>query len=202
MSAPHFPLSFESGRALILHRPHANLKALSRQLSQMGMQADVMWPDLPEDAAGRGYVVLFFDADMGHDSQFPWPPGQAPMPAIALIGSEAPGRIAWTMRQGADAHLLKPIGSGGVYSALLIANQAFQRRLALGTELAGLSSRLAKREALAEATATIMVVERLSAPRAYDRLRKLAMEARISIEEQAERLVAQSRHRRWRDGQP
>ena len=71
MSAPHFPLSFESGRALILHRPHANLKALSRQLSQIGMQADVMWPDLPEDAAGRGYVVLFFDADMGHDCAVP-----------------------------------------------------------------------------------------------------------------------------------
>lgn len=195
MNTPLFPTSFENGRALILHRPHANLKPLNRQLSQIGIEADAMWPDLPADAGTRGYSVLFFDADMGHDSQFPWPAGQAPMPTIALIGSEAPGRIAWTMRQGADAHLLKPVGSAGVYSALLIANQAFMRRQALGSEVAGLSSRLAKREALAEATAMIMVTERLSAPRAYDRLRKLAMEARIPIEDQAERLIAQSRYK-------
>ncbi len=195
MNTPLFPTSFENGRALILHRPHTNLKPLSRQLSQIGIEADAMWPDLPADAGARGYAVLFFDADMGHDSQFPWAPGQAPIPTIALIGSEAPGRIAWTMRQGADAHLLKPVGSAGVYSALLIANQAFMRRQALGSEVAGLSSRLAKREALAEATAMIMVTERLSAPRAYDRLRKLAMEARIPIEDQAERLIAQSRYK-------
>ena len=195
MSAPDLTQTIENGRALILHRPHANLKALSRQLSQIGMQAEVMWPDLPVDAATLGYAVLFFDADMGHDAQFPWPPGQAPMPAIALIGSEAPGRIAWTMRQGADAHLLKPIGSAGVYSALLIAKQAFVRRQALGNEVAGLSSRLAKREALAEATAVIMVSERLSAPAAYQRLRRMAMDARIPIEEQAERLLGSNAFR-------
>ena len=40
---------------------------------------------------------LFFDADLGHDAQFPWAPGAAPMPPIALIGSEAPGRIEWAL---------------------------------------------------------------------------------------------------------
>ena len=48
--------------------------------------------------------------------------------ANALIGSEAPGRIAWAIKRGADAHLLKPVSGGGIYSAVLIARDAFDRR--------------------------------------------------------------------------
>jgi AmiR/NasT family two-component response regulator len=180
------------GRALILHRPHATTEAILRQLTQIGLSADCVWPDLPAAVSATHYGFMFFDADMGHDQQFPWPAGAAPMPTIALIGSEAPGRVSWAIRQGADAHLLKPIGAGGVFSALLIARETFARRQALRAEVEGLRHRLGLREALAEATALLMVAESLDAAEAYKLLRRRAMDARIPVEDMAARLVAQS----------
>lgn len=112
MNDRHFTPNFEGRRALVLHRPHELVEALSRQLRQLGVTPLTAWPEMADATAAD---LLFFDADMGFDGQFPWPEGMAPMPTIALIGSEAPGRLAWAIRQGADAHLLKPIGSGGVF---------------------------------------------------------------------------------------
>ena len=120
--------------ALLLHRPHATTQALARQLAAIGLRALPCWPHL--DAAALSADFVFFDADQCHDEMFPWRPGEAPMPMIALIGSEAPGRIEWALGQGADAHLLKPIGAGGVYSALLIARQGFEARRAAADEIA------------------------------------------------------------------
>ena len=48
------------------------------------------------------------------------------MPLVALIGSEAPGRIEWALSHSADAHPLNPVGTAGVYCALLIARQGFE----------------------------------------------------------------------------
>jgi AmiR/NasT family two-component response regulator len=105
--------------AFILHRPHATVNALVRQLAAIGLNARDCWPELPAEALAADFV--FFDVDLGFDEQFPWKPGAAPMPLIALIGSEAPGRIEWALSHKADAQLLKPVGTAGVYSALLIA---------------------------------------------------------------------------------
>ena len=187
-STSHTP-RFENWRAIILHRPHALVDSIIRQLRQIGVTADVVWPDLPQDAASADYNIMFFDADMGHDDQFPWERGMAPMPAVALIGSEAPGRVAWAIHRGADAHLLKPIGSGGIYSAMLIASQAFERRQKLGAEIDGLRHRLSQRENLAAATAQLMVSQNIPAAQAYKALRRLAMAERVSIDEMARRVI-------------
>lgn len=187
------------GRALILHRPHATTDGLIRQLSQLGIGADSVWPDLPSRFDPAPYGVVFFDADMGHDAQFPWEAGLAPMPSIALIGSEAPGRVAWAIKRGPDAHLLKPIAGGGVFSALLIARDAFARRQHLRDEIGSLRRRLDQREALAEATALLMSNEGLSAAAAYHALRRRAMDERLSIEDMAVQLVAKGRIARRHD---
>ncbi len=187
-STSHTP-SFESWRALIVHRPHAIVDSIIRQLRQIGVSADVVWPDLPADFDATGYNIIFFDVEMGHDGQFPWGRGASPMPSVALIGSEAPGRIEWAIRRGADAHLLKPIGSGGIYSAMLIASHAFEQRRQLRADIDGLRYRLSRREGLAAATAQIMVTQNISAAQAYKALRLMAMAERVSIEEMAARLI-------------
>ena len=184
----HTP-NFENWRAAILHRPHALVDSIIRQLRQVGVAADVLWPDLPKDFDAAGYNIVFFDVDMGHDSQFPWGRGACSIPSVALIGSEAPGRVAWAIQRGADAHLLKPIGSGGIYSAMLIASYAFEQRKELRAEVDGLRQRLSLREGLAAATAQIMTTQNISATQAYKSLRLLAMSERVSIEEMAARLL-------------
>ncbi|MDP4033707.1 MAG: ANTAR domain-containing protein [Pseudorhodobacter sp.] len=174
-------------RALILHRPHPTVQALTRQLVAIGLQVDQVWPDLGAGALAADFV--FVDADMGHDAQFPWAPGASPMPMIALIGSEAPGRIEWSLQIGAHAQLLKPVGDNGAYSALLIARAAFDAHRSLSVEIADLRRRLDGRQTVVRAV-TLLAARGKSEADAYAQLRQMAMAWRISFEAAAERIVA------------
>ncbi len=177
-------------RAFVLHRPHATVNAILRQLSAIGLTAGECWPELPAEVLAADFV--FFDADLGFDEQFPWVPGAAPMPTIALIGSEAPGRIEWALSHNADAQLLKPVGNAGVYSALLIARQSFEARRRLAGEIAALQARVAERQTIVRAVAALSA-QGIDDERAYGQLRSLAMSWQISVEEAARRVVAMSR---------
>jgi AmiR/NasT family two-component response regulator len=173
--------------AFVLHRPHATVNALVRQLAAIGLDARDCWPDLPAEALAADFV--FFDVDLGFDEQFPWKPGQAPMPLIALIGSEAPGRIEWALSHKSDAQMLKPVGTAGVYSALLIARQSFEARRRLAGEIAALEQRVAERQTVLRAVSALS--ERgVDDERAYAQLRSLAMSWQVSVEQAARRIVA------------
>ncbi|SEN89535.1 Two-component response regulator, AmiR/NasT family, consists of REC and RNA-binding antiterminator (ANTAR) domains [Pseudorhodobacter antarcticus] len=177
-------------RALILHRAHPTVVALTRQLTAIGLEVRQAWPegdaDVAADASGVDFV--FFDADMGHDGMFPWPAQQPPVPLIALIGSEAPGRIEWALRAGAQAQLLKPVGDNGAYSALLIARDAFDAQRALFAEVADLRRRLNERQTVVRAVTMLMARGKPEAE-AYGQLRQMAMAWRISLEDAAGRIV-------------
>lgn len=175
-------------RAMILHRPHPTVQALERQLSAIGLNVATCWPDLDPEALAADF--LFFDADMGHDGQFPWKPGEAPMPMIALIGSEAPGRIEWSLQIGAHAQLLKPVGDNGAYSALLIARSAYDARRALSAEVADLRRRLDARQTVVRAV-TLLAARGKSEAEAYAQLRQMAMAWRVTFEDAAARVAAQ-----------
>ena len=174
-------------KAFILHRPHATVNALSRQLVAIGLEVCESWPELPPDALAADFV--FCDVDLGFDEQFPWKPGAAPMPLVALIGSEAPGRIEWALSHKADAQLLKPVGTAGVYSALLIARQSFVARRRLADEIAALETRVAERQTIVRAVAALST-QGIDDNRAYAQLRSLAMSWQVSVEQAARRIVA------------
>ncbi|WP_128513692.1 ANTAR domain-containing response regulator [Tabrizicola thermarum] len=174
-------------QAIILHRPHPTVQALSRQLTAIGLQVVQTWPELGPEALAADYI--FFDADMGHDGMFPWEPGQPPIPMIALIGSEAPGRIEWSLKVGSHAQLLKPVGDSGAYSALLIARDAFDAQKALSAEIADLRRRLEERQTVVRAV-TLLAARGKSDAEAYAQLRQMAMAWRISFEDAAARIVA------------
>lgn len=189
MSRPTRIPNLGGARAFILNRPHATVIAIKRQLSAIGLVVTDCWPELPVEAIGADFV--FFDVDLGFDQQFPWKPGEAPMPTIALIGSEAPGRIEWALSHKADAQLVKPIGNAGVYSALLIARQTFDARLRHADEIAALQARIAERQTIVRAVAALAAMG-FDEARAYGQLRSLAMGWQISIEEAARRIVAKA----------
>lgn len=173
-------------RAVVLHRQHPTVQALTRQLQAIGLVVTQAWPDLPDATAD----FVFFDADMAHDAQFPWPPGVPPMPLIALIGSEAPGRIEAALRIGAHAQLLKPIGDGGAYSALLIAQATLEAQRSLTAEVADLRRRLEARQTVVRAV-TLLAARGMSEAEAYAQVRRLAMDWRLTFEDAAARVVAQ-----------
>lgn len=174
-------------KAFVLHRPHPTVQAITRQLTAIGLDATECWPELPAEALGAEFV--FFDVDLGFDEQFPWKAGHAPMPLIALIGSEAPGRIEWALSHNADAQLLKPVTNAGVYSALLIARQSFEARRRLADEISALEGRVAERQTIVRAVAAL-TARGFDDERAYAQLRSLAMSWQISLEDAARRVVA------------
>jgi AmiR/NasT family two-component response regulator len=89
----------------------------------------------------------------------------------------------------ADARLLKPVGNAGVYSALLIARQAFEARRRLADEIASLETRVAERQTIVRAV-TALSAQGFDDERAYAQLRSLAMNWQVSLEEAARRIVA------------
>lgn len=184
--AAHIP-NLGGAKAFVLHRPHATVSAIARQLQAIGLEVVDCWPDLPAEALAADFV--FFDVDLGFDQQFPWARGAAPMPTIALIGSEAPGRIEWALSHKADAQLLKPVGNAGVYSALLIARQSFAARRQLADEITALQQRVAERQTIVRAVAALSS-QGVDDERAYAQLRSLAMNWQVSLEDAARRVVA------------
>lgn len=178
-------LDLAGARALILHRPHPTVTAVERQLHAIGLSALAVWPVLPPEI---GADFLFFDVDTGFDDQFPWPPGHASLPMIALIGSEAPGRIEWSLACGAHAQLVKPIGDSGVYSALLIAGAAFQAQARMARQIGDLQHRLGCRETVVRAVMALMA-DGLTETDAFARLRRLATDRRETVEAAAERIA-------------
>ncbi|WP_428644042.1 ANTAR domain-containing response regulator [Roseibium sp.] len=180
--------SFRSWTASILHKPHADRDAVCRQLQRLGVEISTSWPELPEEAKQSN--VIIFDADSGHDAQFPWSIDTHPMPMIALMGSEAPGRVEWAIRRGAIAHLSKPIASSGVYGALVVATQTFAMRKASEERIAKLETRLACRPQVAEAILLLMQHQGGTVEAAYRLLQDMAMNSRQTIETVAVDLVA------------
>lgn len=173
-------------RAVVLHREHASVEALIRQLGAIGLEATQVWPELPASSVGADF--LFFDVDHGFDEQFPWKSGEAPMPLVALIGSEAPGRIEWALSRQADAQIVKPVGNAGVYSALLIARRAFDERVRLGLEIAALRERVAERQTIVRAVVALSGTG-IGEEQAYAQLRTLAMSWQVTLEEAARRVA-------------
>jgi len=182
----HIP-DLRAARAVIVHRPHALVQAITRQLIAIGLNVVEVWPEPGPEILAADFV--FFDVDMGYDAQFPWTAGLAPMPLVALIGSEAPGRIEWAIAQGSDAQMLKPVGDSGVYSALLIARQSFEARQSLQAEISDLRARLAERQTVVRAVTLLAALGDCEAD-AYAHLRQLAMSRRETIEQAAQRIVA------------
>jgi response regulator NasT len=148
----HIP-NLDQACAVVLHPVPDQVATLIRQIKAIGLTVSHAWPDLPASSITADFI--FYDTDMGHDDQFPWEPGKAPMPMIALVGAEAPGRIEWAARMGADALLLKPVGSSGAFSALLMARHSFERRQSLNGEIKQLRHRMSARQTVVQAVALL-----------------------------------------------
>jgi two-component system, response regulator / RNA-binding antiterminator len=171
--------NFRNKRALLLHRHDRNLDAVVEQLEKLGLYVSVRWP--AESVAASDTDVVFFDSDLAFDGLFAWTPGAAPVPLIAMLGSEAPGRIEWTLAQQPSAYLLKPIGSTGVFAALSIAFYDFATKRAQEQERCRLEERLERGADVVLATVMLMRRYEVSPEAAFRMLRAESMRRRASL---------------------
>jgi len=180
--------NFRGFRALVLHRAENNSETLIRQLESLGLTVHRKWP--ADGVSAEGVDVVFFDADLGYDGLFAWPTSRPPIPLIAVMGSDAPGRIEWTLAQAPSAYLVKPIGSTGVFGALAIAFHAFETQQRLHLTLADLTRRIEARPVLFKAIFVVMEGFGVDDAEAYRLLRTNSMMHRVSIEELSSMIVA------------
>ncbi len=178
--------NFRGRRALILHRANGDTGRLARQLERLGMIVECAWPDFP--AGGEFADVVLFDADNGHPGMWPWAEGEAPVPLIALFGSELPSRLEWALDQGISAHISKPIRSSGVFSALVVAFANFAAAAEAAARLARLEARLAARPLVLHTLVALMTKCGLTEEEAFACLRRAAMNERLTIEDFCARL--------------
>ncbi|HTW25803.1 MAG TPA: ANTAR domain-containing protein [Acetobacteraceae bacterium] len=180
--------SLHGRRALILHRKDRNRDALESQLHRIGLDVACLAP--LSEVALPDADVIFFDADLGYQGLFPWNPSEAPVPLIAILASEAPGRIEWALDQGATAWLHKPIGSTGVFSALAVALRLFEERRQMRASIADLSERVRARPIVVRATLAVMSGLGVDENRALGLLRQAAMRERVTVELLSVRIAA------------
>lgn len=180
--------NFVGRRALVLHRPDEAIARLERQLRLIGFEVEQRWAPI---RPGETPDVVLVDADQGWSGLLPWQAGTAAtMPVVALLGSEAPGRIAWAIDQGAGAIIAKPVAAAAVYPALVLALHAFETRLAADQTIAALSERLQLRAIVTKAIEAIALAQQGDEEAAYCQLRDFAMRRRLTLEQAAAAILA------------
>jgi AmiR/NasT family two-component response regulator len=180
-------LSFLGQRAVILHRPGDTTDRLVRQCVLLGLRAEARWRPL------RGVEdvdIVLVDADEGWDGLVPWTPAEKPAPLVALLASEAPGRIAWALDQSADALIAKPVSASAVYPALVMATRRHAEARRLNERIARLEERVRLRPLVHAAVRALMVADGCDENEAYARLRREAMQTRLTFEQTAASLLA------------
>jgi AmiR/NasT family two-component response regulator len=179
--------NFNGWRATILHREDSNTERLMRQLRLLGLDPILQWAPL---AAAAVPDLVIVDADQGWDDLLPW--GRetaAACPVVAMLGSEAPGRIAWAIDQGAGAIIAKPVAASAVYPALVMAVAIHQERKGNADRLRFLEERVRLRPLVHAAVKKLMGAHRVDEERAYAILRDCAMRRRLPMEQIAAFIV-------------
>jgi AmiR/NasT family two-component response regulator len=183
-------LNFLGQRVIILHRPSDATDRLLRQCSLLGLRAEARWRPLH---SGEEVDIVLVDADEGWDGLLPWTPTERPAPLVALLASEAPGRIAWALDQGSDALIAKPVMASAVYPALVMATRRHAEARLLSERIAKLEERVRLRPLVHAAVRALMVAEGCDENEAYGRLRREAMRTRLTLEQAAGSLLASPR---------
>lgn len=181
--------NFRGLRALVLQSDSGGTDRLTGILERLGLVVLVANPQglsRSEDAGLPPCDLVLFDADEEIDATL-LDPFAGAVPMIALIGNEAPSRLARVVRFGCHSHILKPIRSMGVYSALILATNGHERHEASRREMEALRQRLAGRRLVMKAVLKRMTADGVDEDVAYEELRRRAMELRISLEEAARR---------------
>lgn len=176
--------NFRGLRALVIMAPDSGRDTLERTLGKLGLEV-IIAEALPCPTADVAtFDIVFFDADDGAE------PGtdsaaMPDLPLIAVIGSEAPSRLARVIRHRAASHILKPVRSSGIFTALLLAMNEHAARMRHQQDMLALRRRLAGRRVVMKAVLQLITLCGLSEEEAYEWLRREAMERRIPMEDMA-----------------
>lgn len=172
--------NFTGWNAMILAEEDGNCERLRRQLNLLGMRVAMQWKPLAGEALPD---LVLIDADRGWDELLPWTSENPLRPVVGLLGSEAPGRISWAIRQGCGALIAKPVTAAAIFPALVLAVSIHEERVAARMREAHLAERLKLRPVVHAAMARLKSERGLDDDKAYAVLRDFAMRRRVPVEQ-------------------
>jgi two-component system, response regulator / RNA-binding antiterminator len=187
--------NFRGVNALVIHGEDRNRTVLTETLTRLGLKIHVADPsDAP---AIRGALneaeIVVFDTDVAEAVALAWAGERIAVPLIAIVGLEAPGRLQRAFELEPSAVLYKPLRSTGIYSALFFATNEQRRRHELVRKVQLLEERRRYRRFVTRAIVDLMRDRGIDDEEAFRLLRKESMRRRLTIEEYAVQLAAESR---------
>jgi AmiR/NasT family two-component response regulator len=165
------------------------ISILRRQFNRLGMPVTEtdpeLWrvPDSPVD-------VIVLDADSIPIKSETVPALKLNAPVIALIGTETPSRLKWLLDLQPASFLIKPLRSAGLYTALVVAFDAAQRRNEEAALIEKLEDRIRSRRIVFAAVLQLMRSHALSEDDAFTLIRQTAMRHRTTIEQLSADIIA------------
>jgi len=169
-------------------RDEREISIVRRQLNRLGMT--ISEHDPAEPPPGETVDVIVMDADtipIKSDLAAAW---KAAAPIIALIGTETPSRLKWLLDLQPASFLVKPLRSAGLYTALVVAFDAAQRRMDEAAHVERLEDRIRSRRVIFAAVLHIMRSHGLSEMEAFALIRQTAMRHRTTIEQLSADIMA------------
>jgi AmiR/NasT family two-component response regulator len=182
------PFTVRGRRALMVMRDEREISIVRRQLNRLGMTISEHDPSQPPPEETVDVVVM--DADtisIKSDLACAWRSGA---PIIALIGTETPSRLKWLLDLQPASFLVKPLRSAGLYTALVVAFDAAQRRVDEAAYIERLEDRIRSRRVVFAAVLQIMRGHGLAEADAFTLIRQTAMRHRTTIEQLSADIIA------------
>jgi AmiR/NasT family two-component response regulator len=168
-------------------RDERDIAIVRRQLNRLGMTVAEHDPAEPPPA-DQAVDVIVLDADsVPIRSEPAW---TFNVPVIALIGTETPSRLKWLLDLQPASFLIKPLRSAGLYTALVVAFDAAQRRIEEAAHVAKLEERIRSRRIVFAAVLQVMRAHALSEEDAFALIRETAMRHRTTIEQLCAEIIA------------
>ena len=182
------PFSVRGRRALMVMRDEREISIVRRQLNRLGMTISEHDPAEPPPRETVDVIVLDTDTiPIKSDLAAAWKAGA---PIIALIGTETPSRLKWLLDLQPASFLVKPLRSAGLYTALVVAFDAAQRRMDEAAHVERLEDRIRSRRVIFAAVLHIMRSHGLSETEAFALIRQTAMRHRTTIEQLSADIMA------------
>lgn len=183
------PFSVRGRRALTMMRDERDLSIVRRQLDRLGMSVAEHDPAEPPPA-DQTFDVIVLDADSVPIKSEPAVAWKLNIPIIALIGTETPSRLKWLLELHPASFLVKPLRSAGLYTALVVAFDAAQRRSEEAAYVEKLEDRIRSRRVVFAAVLQVMRAHALSEDEAFALIRETAMRHRTTIEQLCADIIA------------
>lgn len=188
--APRLVQNFRGMHAGWWGAPGTCPDALRATLGRLGLSLGQIDPSSSASLSSE-CNVLFIDGDLTFDAGRVGRPGRIlpVIPAIGLVGVEAPSRLKALSDAGATAFLRKPVHPAAIYSSLFLAVNNYARFAQLETELAEQQRRRDGRRFVIKAVLELVLKAGMNDDAAYAHIRREAMRRRVAVEEYAEALV-------------